>query len=599
MSLSVGELKKVSVASIRDISAGLRAKAASLRATKAGVTDLPHKGTWTGVAADNADHEIGTFATGVGRDADAYEDAARKVDRAGDEFEGVKQLLAKLENEAAGKFAINEATGEVTPLTKDFNKSDRDYIANTIKQLCAAGGQANDDLAAGIHATDASGATSPAGAGGGPLPEMPGSAIKPDGVVGGMQNLAASSPDGGPGATKAAAATASGDTINYKELYPKTPGAGDKLTIDPGKAGSLTGTVGALDKMPGAPKPQDGFGSGVAKQFLKGANDRIDGTIDEVKSKAGLNGTDKFAESWTNSAKGLEHQIERTLFPGAAMAEDAKNMIDQAVTSYQHPEKIPENIGKTTVDGAIIGATAPLGGEGALGRLGVEESAAARGALTDSPGMLHDLTGGHLFEGPSHPNVDAPSGGHSSGEIGPFTGEHSGTIGDHGGTAHAPDLNHVSTESGGSGGWNQELNKPAPNTYYNVDDRFQYTTDGLHRSTDAHGTLELGNPGERNGYQQGIAGGPDRLPDDHGGHIFGTQFGGPGEAINITAMQDKLNLMGYAGLENEWKSLLQQGHKVDVDVRISYPGDSMRPSRYAVDTIVDGKLAGTRYFENN
>lgn len=213
--------------------------------------------------------------------------------------------------------------------------------------------------------------------------------------------------------------------------------------------------------------------------------------------------------------------------------------------------------------------------------------------------MLHDLTGGHLFEGPSHPNVDAPSGGHSSGEIGPFTGEHSGTIGDHGGTAHAPDLNHVSTESGGPGGWNQELNKPAPNTYYNVDDRFQYTTDGLHRSTDAHGTLELGNPGERNGYQQGIAGGPDRLPDDHGGHIFGTQFGGPGEAINITAMQDKLNLMGYAGLENEWKSLLQQGHKVDVDVRISYPGDSMRPSRYAVDTIVDGKLAGTRYFENN
>ncbi|EIU18849.1 hypothetical protein MA5S0817_5450, partial [Mycobacteroides abscessus 5S-0817] len=116
MSLSVGELKKVSVASIRDISAGLRAKAASLRATKAIVTDLPHKGTWTGVAADNADHEIGTFAKGVGRDAEAYEDAARKVDRAGDEFEGVKQLLAKLENEAAGKFAINEATGEVTPL---------------------------------------------------------------------------------------------------------------------------------------------------------------------------------------------------------------------------------------------------------------------------------------------------------------------------------------------------------------------------------------------------------------------------------------------------------------------------------------------------
>ncbi|WP_255799447.1 Tox-REase-5 domain-containing protein [Mycobacteroides abscessus] len=430
MSLSVGELKKVSVQSIRDIAVGLRAKAASMRATKAGVTDLPHKGTWTGVAADNADHEIGTFAQGVGRDAEAYEDAARKVDRAGDEFEGVKQLLTKLENEAAGKFAINEATGEVTPLTKDFNKADRDYIANTIKQLCAAGGQANDDLAAGIHATDASGATSPAGAAGGPLPEMPGSAIKPDGVVGGMQNLAAPNPDGDPGATKAAAATASGDTINYKELYPKTPGTGDKLTIDPSKAGSLTGTVGALDKMPGAPKPQDGFGSGVAKQFLKGANGRVDGTIDEVKSKAGLNGADKFAESWTNSAKGLEHQIERTLFPGAAMAEDAKNVIDQAVTSYQHPEKIPENIGKTTVDAAIAGTTVPLGGEGALARTGLEDaSIAGRGGLLDTPHVPHDVapTPGHAPVEPPN-NHPGPIADHSS----PPVVDHSApTVGDH------------------------------------------------------------------------------------------------------------------------------------------------------------------------
>lgn len=251
MSLSVAELKKVSVASIRDISAGLRAKAASLRATKAGITDLPHKGTWTGVAADNADHEIGTFAKGVGRDAEAYEDAARKVDRAGDEFEGVKQLLSKLENEAAGKFAINEATGEVTPLTKDFNTSDRDYIANTIKQLCAAGGQANDDLAAAIHATDASGTTSPASTPTGPLPAMPGSAIKPDGVAGGLQNLAGPNPDGDPGTTKAAAATAGGDTeAKYKEWYPKTGvPVGDK-TVDPSKlggVGALPG-VGNIDK---------------------------------------------------------------------------------------------------------------------------------------------------------------------------------------------------------------------------------------------------------------------------------------------------------------------------------------------------------------
>ncbi|ORA22888.1 Tox-REase-5 domain-containing protein [Mycobacteroides abscessus] len=228
---------------------------------------------------------------------------------------------------------------------------------------------------------------------------------KPRGIVEGMQDIA------GAGDTKPASTAAVAD---YKEWYPKTPGAGDKLTIDPSKAGSLTGTIGALDKMPGAPKPADGFGSGVAKQFLKGANERVDGTIDEVKSKAGLNGADKFTESWTNSAKGLEHQIERTLFPGAAMAEDAKNVIDQAVTSYQHPEKIPENIGKTTVDAAIAGTTVPLGGEGAFGRIGLEDaSIAGRGGLPDTPVLPHDAPpAGHTSVDPpsAHP---APSADHA------------------------------------------------------------------------------------------------------------------------------------------------------------------------------------------
>lgn len=64
-------------------------------------------------------------------------------------------------------------------------------------------------------------------------------------------------------------------------------------------------------------------------------------------------------------------------------------------------------------------------------------------------------------------------------------------------------------------------------------------------------------------------------------------------------MNDKLNLIGYAGLESEWKSLLQQGHAVDAKVNIEYPTDSLRPSRYAADTYIDGKLSGTRYFDNN
>ncbi|WP_016895938.1 DNA/RNA non-specific endonuclease [Mycobacteroides abscessus] len=601
MALSPADIKRADIQSFRDVATALDGMATANNDMKTGVGRLPIAGdAWKGVSGDAAHHELDGFGKLLSGSAESKTAAAAKIRRAADEFEGVKQLLAKIEKDAAnGGFTIDMATGKVTPPQGDYDKNELSYIQNTLRQLQQAGDAANADLAAAVKAAK----EPPTGAGpSGALPTTPNSAVKPDGVFGGVQNLATANPDGEPGATKAAAAVGADTQANYKEWYPKTPGAGDKLTMDPSKAGSLTGTVGALDKMPGAPKPQDGFGSGVAKQFLKGANDRIDGTIDEVKSKAGLNGADKFAESWTNSAKGLEHQVERTLFPGAAMAEDAKNVIDQAVTSYQHPEKIPENIGKTTVDGAIIGGTAPLGGEGALGRLGVEEGAAARGAIPDSAGMLHDLPGGHLFDGPPHPHADVPSGGHSSGEIGPVTGEHSGTIGDHGGASHAPDLNHVSTESGGPGGWNQELNKPAPNTHYNVDDRFQYTTDEQRRVGHAEMTYDNGaEPGDRNGHQQRIAGGPDRLPGDQGGHIFGTQFGGPGEAINITAMRDTLNQVGardYYNLEAQWRQLAEQGGQVQVKVDIAYPGDSLRPESYTVETYVDGKLNSTYHFDN-
>ncbi|WP_237112793.1 WXG100 family type VII secretion target [Mycobacteroides abscessus] len=449
MSLSVAELKKVSVASIRDISAGLRAKAASLRATQAGVTDLPHKGTWTGIAADNADHEIGTFAKGVGRDAEAYQDVARKVDRAGDEFEGLKQLLAKLENEAAGKFSINEATGEVTPLTKDFNKADRDYIAATIKQLCAAGGQANDDLAAGIHATDASGATSPAdAAGGGPLALTPNSSIKPDGVVGGMQNLVAPNPEGDPGATKAAAATAGGtDTINYKELYPKTTVDGHQLgsvgavpgvgNIDKTKPAKLAPTLADRDvpafkdltrqnlinaKVPADQIEQrvnDAVKAAQAPHFVPDAdpmrtpgqvplhnspgdqfndivgraNDEatktIDGQIEQAKILTGQAGPGApgVAEAWKEVGLGAVRQVhELTSDPLAA----PKMGIEQAKEFYNHPgEFIGKNVilGTEALAGGAVGGEAAAGARGLLGDLtGTEGRALTHGLDDAAPG---------------------------------------------------------------------------------------------------------------------------------------------------------------------------------------------------------------------
>lgn len=162
--------------------------------------------------------------------------------------------------------------------------------------------------------------------------------------------------------------------------------------------------------------------------------------------------------------------------------------------------------------------------------------------------------------------------------------------------------NHVDLESGGKGSWNSELNNPAPNTHYSVDDRFSYTTDGSGRVGHAEMTYDHGHPpADRNGYQQRIAGGEDRLPGDHGGHIFGSQFGGPGEAINLTAMRDSLNAVGtrdYYNLESQWRQFAEQGSQVRVNVDLTYPGGSMRPNSYTVETFVDGQLNSTHTFFN-
>lgn len=246
---------------------------------------------------------------------------------------------------------------------------------------------------------------------------------------------------------------------------------------------------------------------------------------------------------------------------------------------FEHATENPTHwLGEKAFQAGATAATAPFGGEAAL----------ARGALDDvaRPGVPHEV-------------IDSP--GHNPAPVAETPSLHVDT----GPPAHLPPadpgLNHVNIDSGGTGAWNPELNNPAPNTQYTVDNQYQFTTDSHGRSTSVEGQLALDAPSDRNGYQQRIAGGEDRLPGDHGGHIIGSQFGGPGEAINLSAMRDTLNAFGprdYYNLENEWKSLMQQGHSVEVKVEIDYVGESRRPDSYSVETYVDGKLYHTRDFEN-
>lgn len=165
-------------------------------------------------------------------------------------------------------------------------------------------------------------------------------------------------------------------------------------------------------------------------------------------------------------------------------------------------------------------------------------------------------------------------------------------------TGLAADADTVVVESGTKGNWNKLLNNPKPNATYLVDGKYTYRTDDLGRVTSSSTSLnKLAQSPARNSYQQKVAGGVDRLISDQGGHIFGAQFGGPGEAINLTAMDKVVNTGPYKQLESTWAQAVKNGDNVDVQVGIDYTGDSQRPVMYTVKSTING-VTKTHYFDN-
>jgi hypothetical protein len=79
-----------------------------------------------------------------------------------------------------------------------------------------------------------------------------------------------------------------------------------------------------------------------------------------------------------------------------------------------------------------------------------------------------------------------------------------------------------------------------------------------------------------------------RVAVDHGGHLFGTLLGGPGEAINLQAMDGVLNLSHYKRLEKQWEAAIKDGKTVDVQVFPIRSEASLRPTEYAARWSVDG-----------
>jgi HK97 family phage portal protein len=124
---------------------------------------------------------------------------------------------------------------------------------------------------------------------------------------------------------------------------------------------------------------------------------------------------------------------------------------------------------------------------------------------------------------------------------------------------------------------------------------YHFELDEQNRTVRARGELRLDDGQARSARNQRDEGKPDRLPSDDGGHFIARQFGGPKEAINLFAQDRNFNRSGYAKLEKQWRSGLQSGKKVEVDIQAYYPRGSKRPDVVSLTYYVDGKRTRRRF----
>ncbi|MGW1342720.1 DNA/RNA non-specific endonuclease [Kribbella sp. NPDC002412] len=162
-------------------------------------------------------------------------------------------------------------------------------------------------------------------------------------------------------------------------------------------------------------------------------------------------------------------------------------------------------------------------------------------------------------------------------------------------------------QSGRADRWNDRLMAPEPSAVYVVDDRYLYATDKAGRVTHAEGWLgwlpSKENDERRNLSAQRAAGEPDRQRNDDGGHLFGTAFDGPGEAVNLTAQSRNQNQAvkgsdNWRRMEESWQALRAAGIQVHATIDVRYPdGITRRPSARAVVDRHDGRRSPRRIFK--
>lgn len=163
-------------------------------------------------------------------------------------------------------------------------------------------------------------------------------------------------------------------------------------------------------------------------------------------------------------------------------------------------------------------------------------------------------------------------------------------------------VTHVVTDYGPSRTPNPDLNHPAPNATYVVNDRHVFVTDAKSRTVEVHAPhLERVEAPRSGSIQQSV--GQSAGPGYDGAHLIQNALGGGRERVNIVGMLEELNRSGspkyrkivenYYAMEADLRAAVDGGSDVSVDLYLEY-GDSSVPTeltaQYAIDGVVEREV---------
>lgn len=158
-------------------------------------------------------------------------------------------------------------------------------------------------------------------------------------------------------------------------------------------------------------------------------------------------------------------------------------------------------------------------------------------------------------------------------------------------------VTHVVTDYGPSRTPNPDLNHPAPDTTYVVNDRHVFVTDAKSRTVEVHAPhLERAEAPRSESIQRNV--GRSAGPGYDGGHLIQNALGGGRERINIVPMLEELNRSGstkynsvptsFYKFESELRSAIRDGKEVDLSLYVDYGGGGSAPVRFEAEYLIDG-----------